>query len=199
MRNIVTLIIATGLSLAISARIAAAEMPHEHASKYAGQEKRTIKSLSADDIAELRDGRGWGLAKAAELNGVPGPVHLLEAKNEIGLTAEQTRKIQALFDQMKTEAIALGNRLIAQEFELEKRFQTDIPGEKELASMLDALGATRARLRFVHLVSHLKTLDILTGEQVASYNQFRGYAAIIPCADVPKGHDPEMWKRHNRC
>ena len=50
------------------------------ASPYAGQESRRIKSLSEQDIAELRAGRGWGLAKAAELNGMPGPAHLLELR-----------------------------------------------------------------------------------------------------------------------
>ncbi len=56
-----------------------------HRSKYAGEENREIKSLSADDIDELRNGGGWGLAKAAELNGVPGPAHLLEMKKEIDI------------------------------------------------------------------------------------------------------------------
>ena len=50
---------------------------HSHKSKYAGQEVREIKSLSESDIEELKNGRGWGLAKAAELNGVPGPIHWL--------------------------------------------------------------------------------------------------------------------------
>ncbi|MBT3972460.1 MAG: hypothetical protein HOE99_01485, partial [Acidiferrobacteraceae bacterium] len=48
------------------------------ASPYVGQETRVIKSLSAEDIDDLINGRGWGLAKPAELNGVPGPAHLLE-------------------------------------------------------------------------------------------------------------------------
>lgn len=59
---------------------------HSHKSKYVGQEKREIKSLSETDIEELRNGRGWGLAKAAELNGLPGPAHLLEMKKAIGFS-----------------------------------------------------------------------------------------------------------------
>src|SRR5215469_14793256 len=51
--------------------VLAADMP------YAGQEARTIKALSDDDIAALRKGEGMGMAKAAELNGYPGPVHVL--------------------------------------------------------------------------------------------------------------------------
>ena len=45
-------------------------------SPYAGQENRQIKSLSANDIQELKRGGGWGLAKAAELNGLPGPAQV---------------------------------------------------------------------------------------------------------------------------
>ena len=51
-----------------------------HPLPYAGLEARAIKSLSAADVQELRRGGGWGLALPAELNGVPGPAHLLELK-----------------------------------------------------------------------------------------------------------------------
>lgn len=44
---------------------------HQGHSPYAAMEGCEIKSLSAEDIEDLREGRGWGLALAAELNGVP--------------------------------------------------------------------------------------------------------------------------------
>ena len=68
--------------LVFAAAAQGSEGNHSRKSKYAGEENRSIKSLSPDDIAELRRGGGWGLAKTAELNGVPGPAHLLEMKNE---------------------------------------------------------------------------------------------------------------------
>lgn len=74
---------------------------HFHKSKYVGQEKREIKSLSESDIEELKNGRGWGLAKAAELNGVPGPIHLLEMKEEIELSPEQILRIEDVYQRMK--------------------------------------------------------------------------------------------------
>jgi hypothetical protein len=40
---------------------------------YAGQQARTTKALSDEDIAALSNGEGKGMAKAAELNGYPGP------------------------------------------------------------------------------------------------------------------------------
>ena len=82
-----------------------AESPASYRSKYVGQELREIKSLSKEDIKELRAGKGWGLAKAAELNGVPGPIHLLEMKHEIKLTKAQIEKIEKLYNKMKERAI----------------------------------------------------------------------------------------------
>jgi hypothetical protein len=64
---------------------------HSHGSQtpYAGMQNRAIKSLSDKDINELRRGGGWGLALAAELNGMPGPAHLLELKDQIPLDSDQ--------------------------------------------------------------------------------------------------------------
>lgn len=199
MRTIITLIIAAGLTSSMPIQINANEPAYQHASKYAGEQTRTIKSLSASDIRQLRKGAGWGLAKAAELNGIPGPAHILELKDQIALTPEQTAKIQVIYNQMKTDAIILGNQLIAQERELEQRFQNKLPSPNELKSMLSTLGITRTQLRFVHLATHLKTPDILTVEQIASYNQLRGYESDDPCGNVPKGHDAALWKKHNGC
>ena len=95
---------------------------HSLKSKYVGQEKRDIESLSKFDIEELKNGRGWGLAKAAELNGIPGPVHLLEMKKEINLNPEQIEKIEILYQKMKKQAIPLGLKLIELERKLNNHF-----------------------------------------------------------------------------
>ena len=55
-------------------------------SPYAGQEQRAIKALSDEEIRDLLDARGMGLAKAAELNSYPGPLHVLQLANELGLS-----------------------------------------------------------------------------------------------------------------
>ena len=36
---------------------------------------------------------------------------------------------------------------------------------------------SRARLRFIHLVAHLGTPELLTDEQIARYDHLRGYRA----------------------
>ena len=167
-------------------------------SPYVGEELREIKTLSADDIDQLENGRGWGLAKAAELNGYPGPVHVLELKDRLGLTAEQEKRMTALFNAMKAEAIPAGRELISLERELNLLFSGDSANAEELQKVLAKIGETRARLRFIHLSAHLKTPSILTRDQMKRYNELRGYAGD-PCKNVPEGHDPEMWKKHNGC
>jgi hypothetical protein len=89
---------------------------------YAGLEGRSIKALSEQQIADLRAGRGMGLALAAELNGYPGPMHVLELADALDLSGRQRAKMQELFAAMKAEAIPLGEKLIAQEAELDKAF-----------------------------------------------------------------------------
>src|SRR5918999_2138142 len=87
---------------------------------YAGLETRAIKALSEQQIGDLRAGRGMGLALAAELNGYPGPLHLLELADRIGLSGEQRDRVQGLFDAMKAETIPLGTRLIDEEKVLDR-------------------------------------------------------------------------------
>ena len=177
--------------------IAASE--HEYTSKYVGQEKRDIKSLSDEDIKELKAGAGWGLAKAAELNGLPGPKHILEMKKEIELTAEQEKIVIALYKDMNKEAIELGNKLIEYEKELNNRFSERNINEKVLEELLIKISETYKSLRYTHLSAHLKTPSILSEDQIKKYNKLRGYSSDDPCVNIPQGHDPVMWRKHNNC
>src|SRR3954452_13202445 len=86
--------------------VLAADMP------YTGQQMRTIKALSDDDIAALRKGDGMGMAKAAELNGYPGPAHVWALTEHLGLTNTQQRDVRAIFERMSAAAKPLGNKLI---------------------------------------------------------------------------------------
>ena len=176
-----------------------ANSTQHYGSKYKGQESREIKSLSREDINELQNGKGWGLAKAAELNGMPGPIHLLEMKEEIKLSDEQVSQIEQLYGKMKKEAIPLGLELIALEKKLNNAFADRTIDEKGLKSLLEQIANTYMALRYVHLSVHLKTPTILTPSQIEAYNKLRGYFVDDPCKDIPKGHDPEMWKKHHAC
>ena len=84
-------------------------------SPYIGQESRDIKALSPEAIQDLLDGKGMGFAKAAELNGYPGPAHVLELEDDLALTTEQHDKTKTLFDSMLSKAKSLGQQLLDQE------------------------------------------------------------------------------------
>ena len=43
-----------------------------------------IRALTAEEVAQIERGEGAGFAKAAELNGVPGPRHVLDLAHELG-------------------------------------------------------------------------------------------------------------------
>ncbi|MEL6522231.1 MAG: periplasmic heavy metal sensor [Pseudomonadota bacterium] len=192
---IATRLIAVIVSLTPIPNLALAQ---DHSQPYAGQETRSIKSLSDADIQELRQGGGWGLALPAELNGKPGPAHLLEHSAELELSAEQIAAIEKMFADMRQEAISTGERLIAAEAALSTAFEGDGPDAGQLAELVQAAEAARSELRLVHLSRHLATPSILTREQIDKYQVLRGYAED-PCDVVPEGHDATMWKEHNGC
>lgn len=183
----------------IVATLSFANSPHAQVSKYAGQETRQIKSLSPADIEELKRGGGWGLAKAAELNGMPGPAHLLELKDKIPLSAEQATAIEKIHANMKREAIKLGEMLISLELQLEQKFRTRKITDDELRTLLAAISDARNELRYIHLSTHLSTPALLSDEQIDHYNELRGYGSSDPCTNIPEGHNAAMWKKHNGC
>src|SRR3954468_6157522 len=104
---------------ALAAALAVAQ-PAFAQSPYAGLQARPIKALSDQQIADLKAGRGMGLALPAELNGYPGPSHLLELADKLELSAAQKDRITQLFEAMKAEAVPVGIRLIEQEAGLDQ-------------------------------------------------------------------------------
>jgi Spy/CpxP family protein refolding chaperone len=142
---------------------------------YAGLQERSIKTLSDQQIADLNAGRGMGLALAAELNGYPGPIHAIELAEQLRLSPDQVGKLRALFEAMKAETIPLGASLISLERQLNDSFADRTITLASLQSSTKEIGATQATLRAAHLKYHLATVDILTSEQVARYNELRGY------------------------
>lgn len=151
-------------------------------SPYAGLESRSIKALSARQIADLRAGRGMGLALAAELNGYPGPRHVLELAAALELSDAQRVRIRELTDAMLAEAIALGEQLIAQETALDALFAQRSVTPESLAAATRASGELQASLRQTHLKFHLVTVTILTPHQIRRYAELRGYEG--------RGHSP---------
>ncbi|HYH46252.1 MAG TPA: Spy/CpxP family protein refolding chaperone [Thermoanaerobaculia bacterium] len=147
---------------------------------YAGQETRQIKALSEEDIAALLHGRGMGLAKAAELNSYPGPMHVLELAASLQLTAEQQAATRKSFDRMQAEAVRLGQGIVARETELDRLFADGKAEPETVRAKVAEIAALQGELRAAHLAAHLEMNKVLTAEQVARYDQLRGYGTGAP-------------------
>ena len=163
----------------IIAPLTSGALAQSHA-PYAGMEARAIKALSPQQITDLREGRGMGLALPAELNGYPGPMHVLEHADALGLSEAQRGATRAIFEAMRAEARALGERLIEQETALERLFTSRAATPTAIDATSAAIGATQAALRAAHLRAHVAQLALLSGEQVRRYTELRGYGGGRP-------------------
>jgi hypothetical protein len=146
-------------------------------SSYSGMQERRIKALSDQQIADLQAGRGMGFALPAELNGYPGPTHVLELADKLELAPDQRASVQALFDAMKQEATPLGLKLIQQEAELDRQFASRTVTPESLNAATVAIGKTQAELRETHLKYHLTTGAMLSEVQRQKYAELRGYGS----------------------
>lgn len=148
-----------------------------HASPYAGLQTREIKALSADDTQALLQGQGMRLALPAELNGYPGPSHVLEHADALQLTPEQRMQAQALLTRHKAEARELGARLLAAERDLDALFASRRAGAGEVRAQTARIGQLQGELRAAHLQTHLEQTALLTPQQITHYQHLRGYTA----------------------
>lgn len=145
-------------------------------SPYAGESRRDIKALSADEERAWLEGHGAGLARAAELNGHPGPMHTLELAAQLGLSAEQTRRSQVLRERHQAQVRELGAQLVALERELDRLFAAGAPVDDEKVSRLaEAIGSLGGRIRASHLRTHIEQTALLSAAQVEHYDRLRGY------------------------
>lgn len=126
-------------------------------------------TLSAEAVAQLLNGDGMGLARPAEMNGYPGPKHLLERATELGLTTEQQKDLAAIRQQVLERARALGKSIVNAERALDAAFKAGALTDAELDKQVRAIGVLQAELRLVHLQAHLTAKPILTPDQVRKY------------------------------
>lgn len=145
------------------------------AQPYAGHRHRSIKALSDEQIADLRAGRGAGFALAAELNGYPGPLHVLELAADLELTPEQMAATTALLAPMRSRAAAAGEKLIEAERALDALFANRSATPDTVRRGVDEVARWQAEVRSAHLLTHLEQVRILSDEQIRRYAQRRGY------------------------
>lgn len=144
---------------------------------YAGEETRSIKSLSSAEVERLEAGEGMGLALAAELNHYPGPRHVLELAEELGLSEEQRKLTQEIHDDMRATAIHLGKSLVQAEARLDRAFASESIDVDTLTAMLEEIGQIRVQIRYTHLAAHIFQRKLLETQQVDKYDRLRGYGS----------------------
>ena len=146
------------------------------ASPYVGETSRSIKALSDQEVADYLAGKGMGLAKTAELNGYPGPAHVLELAAQLELSPAQRATTEAIFERMQTRAIGTGKRLIDEERRLDALFASKAISPTLLHQALDTIASLQGEVRDIHLQAHLEQVEVLSAAQAMRYWHLRGYA-----------------------
>jgi Spy/CpxP family protein refolding chaperone len=164
-----TAAIAIAISLLANVAFAAPMNP------YAGQQTREIKALSEEDFQGYLSGKGMGLAKAAELNGYPGPSHVLSLSSELALTPKQEQQTKELFKQMEERSSVIGKQIVEEERTLNELFASKTVTPQLLASTVARIGQLQGQFRDAHLEAHITEAAILTPEQLTKYQELRGY------------------------
>jgi len=146
------------------------------ASPYAGDQSRTIKSLSQQEVTDYLSGKGMGFAKAAELNGYPGPAHVLELPEKLQLSPAQSARTEQIFGRMQARVRELGAKLVEAERNLDHSFAEKTISPESLATSVDWIGKVQSEIRAAHLQARLEQSEILAAVQTAKYWHLRGYA-----------------------
>jgi hypothetical protein len=145
------------------------------ASPYAGDESREIKALSDQEVADYLSGKGMGFAKAAELNGYPGPAHVLELAEQLALSPVQKTETEAIFRRMQGRASAAGKRLVAEERRLDELFASKAISPTLLHQTIETIASLQSQIREIHLQAHLEQTEVLSEIQATRYWHLRGY------------------------
>jgi Spy/CpxP family protein refolding chaperone len=147
--------------------------PHGHSAGASTPGHQVAQTCQAEFDGVVATGRGFGMAFAADQNGYPGPMHALELKDLLKLTTAQEEKLQALMAAMFAESRPKSTALLAAEDRLRKLFAGGAASEADVRAA--ALDVERARtdVRLVHLLTHLKTREILSDEQRRLYHAAR--------------------------
>jgi hypothetical protein len=149
---------------------------HVHPAGPAAPGTQATSTLTAEQVRQLLDGEGMGMARPAESNHYPGPKHVLELGSELALTADQQRRVAEVRDRMLADAKRLGREIVDAERALDAAFAARTITPRDLDERTAAIATLNGRLRAVHLAAHLSTAPMLTAEQIKQYDLLRGRA-----------------------
>jgi hypothetical protein len=121
----------------------------------------------------LLNAEGMGQAKYAEMNGYPGPKHVLDLAVQLKLGEEQKASVQSFYNEMSLRAKEVAKQIIQIEQELNSAFAQGLVVEKSVRNDCEEIGRLRGKLRSIHLVAHMKTKEVLSATQIAMYKKLR--------------------------
>jgi len=151
---------------------AAASAQHGHGG--AGAEGHQMAQACATEFEKVvGEGRGFGLAFAADQNGYPGPMHVLELRDRLKLTADQEAKARDLMHAMFAESRPKSVRLLEAEARLRRLFAERVAEDAAVRAAVAEVERARSEVRLVHLLAHLKTRDLLSEDQRRLYHEAR--------------------------
>src|SRR5437763_9335006 len=122
---------------------------HEHTPGTPSEGHRRAQACLDEFDAVVRDGRGFGLAFAADQHGYPGPMHVLELKDRLGLTPEQEARVRALMHAMFAESRPKSARLLEAEARLRELFAAGGADEATVRAATEKAERARAEGRLV--------------------------------------------------
>src|SRR6266581_1563350 len=176
-RVMVGVIAAVGLA-GLTAGTTVTRAQHAHGGAGGHAEGYLAAQACASEFEKVvGEGRGFGLAFAADQNGYPGPMHVLE--DRLKLTADQEAKGRELMHAMFTESRPKGARLLEAEAKLRRLFAERVADEPAVRAAVAEVERARSEVRLVHLLTHLTTRDLLTEDQRRIYHEAR-WGAIAP-------------------
>ena len=148
----------------------------EHPSaSYPELQESEVRGLTPEQIQGLRNGDGMGYALPAELNGYPGPKHVLELADELGLNESQREATAKIRAEMLEKAKATGLALVSEYESLDQEFRSQNIDAQRLRNLTAQIGTLEGELRTIHMEAHLEMMTVLTHEQILLYSELRGY------------------------
>ncbi len=163
-----TTLVATAGLLGTASSVSWGQHGHGHEGGH-----QAAEACAAEFDKVVGEGRGFGLAFAADQNGYPGPLHVLELKDRLKLTADQEAKAQALLQAMFVESKPKSARLLEAEAKLRRLFADRAADDAAVRAAVAEVERARSEVRLVHLLTHLKTRELLTEDQRRIYHEAR--------------------------
>lgn len=133
-----------------------------------------LGGVSQQEKEALLKGAGLGAGMIAMMNGYPGPKHVLEMGDELGLTAEQRESIGKTYGKVKAESVELGTELVEKDEKLTALFASGSVTAGEVEKLSREIGELQGRVRATHLNAHVETFDALTPAQREQLSSMQG-------------------------